>query len=200
MTQNLKRIKKIGNHDKLPVFGYIRKSQNELTFLTIPMLIYYLCLAYYFHEEYFEKCTNNMKISKDKMSMIHSKEISYLKYGYVWCKQCIDSQIHLNVKWKIKIDRKCRTISIRIASHERDVGTNEHPVYDIGFEFKQDDILTIALNTRERRFKVTNNGKMKIVRYLIKVGPAIKYKLCIKSDSVGNSVSLLDFSSDTIPI
>ena len=132
MTQNLKRIKEIGNHDKLPVFGYIRKSQNELTFLTIPMLIYYLCLA--------------------------------------------------------------------IASHERDVGTNEHPVYDIGFEFKQDDILTIALNTRERRFKVTNNGKMKIVRYLIKVGPAIKYKLCIKSDSVGNSVSLLDFSSDTIPI
>lgn len=45
------------------VFGFIRMQSINLN---IPMLIYYLCLGYYYLKEYFAKCSNGITIENDR--------------------------------------------------------------------------------------------------------------------------------------
>ena len=69
MGFNLKKLKQIDSIHKKCVFEFIRdqEAQNVLTSLNIPMVVYYICLAYYLSapKEYFENCEHNMSISKD---------------------------------------------------------------------------------------------------------------------------------------
>ena len=47
MALTLKRLNQIPHEQKCTVFGYIRKEQNELSTINIPLMIMYLCLGYF---------------------------------------------------------------------------------------------------------------------------------------------------------
>ena len=120
MAMNLKTLKAVEDKYKLPVFGYVRSSQNE-SIIYIPMMIFYLCLGYFYDPEYFEKCCKNMQISNDKLT------ITQIGTGYgddtVYCKRCIKSDVPQIMTWTLKINKDNRYglygLRIRIASDER---------------------------------------------------------------------------------
>ena len=111
MALNLKRLKAVNDKDTFTVFGFIRNTQNELS-MNVPMMIFYLCLGYFFEAEYFEKCGNNMQISADKLTITQIEERignynGYALYalGYSFCKRWIKSHIPQIAIWKLKINR-----------------------------------------------------------------------------------------------
>ena len=108
MTTCLKDLKYIDQRTKFIVFGYIRQYEEKLLlYINISRGVCYLCLAYYFLGEHFEKAGNQFTISDDKMT-VTKKEESYVyeysnwnntAYGKLW----IDSTIPQIIKWKFKI-------------------------------------------------------------------------------------------------
>ena len=104
MTTSLKKIKSIKKEIQFTVFGYMRQSENELSlFCNITEGIYYICLAYYYLGEYFEKAGDDIRISDDQMTITKMKSNACWKntsYGNIW----IDSWIHQIVEWRFKIN------------------------------------------------------------------------------------------------
>ena len=215
MALNLERLKQIDDDNNYTVSGYIRKIQNELSLLNVPTIIYYLCLSYYYFEEYFEKVTNGMDISSDKLTVTHNTE----KYGVSWCKQWIDFHIEQIVKWEIKMEFivQCFTsLQIQFTSDDTIVSYGFYPP-SYGFycdgntitqdescirnlsgrvKFKTGDILTITLNTKEKTIGVIKNDeKIYIIWTKIRSDKSVRYKLRIKSSCTTNSVSIINYSS-----
>ena len=103
MAATLKQLHKIHNNYRLPVWGYIRAIQKNYN-LNIPMMLNYLCLGYYFHGEYFEKCGDNFKISTGLMTLTKSglnEDWNDTAYGKIWIK----SSIKQIATWKFYIEQ-----------------------------------------------------------------------------------------------
>ena len=60
-----KLLKLVDDRSKNSVFGYIRQSRDDAEQMAIPMMIQYCCLKYYFINEYFKKCGDNLRISNN---------------------------------------------------------------------------------------------------------------------------------------
>ena len=214
MASSLKRLKQINNKDKFAVFGYIRETENESSLLTIPMMIYYLCLAYYFQEDYFDESRSNMAISADKLTATHNGE-----WAYAYCKQWIDSHVEQITKWIIKINHlnkanlqsncmqfcitsNCKAPRYRFHSNGclwTFYGNHRTITEDEGVVFNTNDILSIILNTKKRTICfIKNQEEIRIIFREIKVDPTVRYKLAVTSYNDKNSVSLIHYSSDLI--
>ena len=89
------------------------------------MMIFYLCLAYYFVHEYFERCQDGMEISAEQSTVTQIGD-SGNKYLFSWCNQWIDANIPQIAKWKLRINKLIhkkdwfsqRSVMIRIVSDE----------------------------------------------------------------------------------
>ena len=101
----LKRLKNINNKYKYTVFGYIHQNEQELSLQIIPALIFYLSLLYYFHGECFDRCSENMEISHDKMTITRNSKLSTdnpwnnFAIGAI----SIDSMKKCLAKWRFKL-------------------------------------------------------------------------------------------------
>ncbi len=104
MSHALKKIKSIDNGNKFTVFGYIREMEQELhLYSNIPAMISHLCLLYYFIDEYFDKCCDQITISDNGKTITkHDCDNSWKNssYGNVW----IESKTKQIVKWTIKFN------------------------------------------------------------------------------------------------
>ena len=98
----LKQLKRIDTKHKFPVFGYIRRVQNESD-INIPMMINYLCLVYFFHGEFFVKCGDNLQISDGDMTLTKIGLNEDWK-DTAYCKKWVQSNIKQLTTWKFKID------------------------------------------------------------------------------------------------
>ena len=98
---SLLKHKNCPDHYKFVVFGYVRENTTQIIH-TIPSILSYLCLAYYFHGEYFEKCGNLLKISQDRLT-VRKHKIGNTKNG-VFGKTWIESQWKYIAKWHLKIN------------------------------------------------------------------------------------------------
>ena len=103
----LKALKSIPNNPKYTVFGYIQRMEKELCVVSLPTIISYLILGYYFHGEYFEKAGDDLKISNDKMSVIRINKPSPIftafmntAYGKSW----IPGNLNKIIQWRFKIE------------------------------------------------------------------------------------------------
>ena len=99
----LNLLKTVADRHKSAVFGYIRQKEAQLLLRNIPSMIAYLCLQFYFHGEYFEKCSDDLEISPDKKTVTKIQNgltWNNLAYGKVW----INSISNCIAKWKFKID------------------------------------------------------------------------------------------------
>ena len=215
MALNFKRLKQINDNEKFAVFGYIRETENKLSLLNIPIMIYYLCLAYYFQQDYFEKRSKNMAISADKLTVTDNGEATA---AYSCCKQWIDSHVDQITKWIIKINHLGKAkheVCMRfcIISQKRPHSPRlRYPVCGLYYFDKKhvtlgvngpvmytNDIISIVLNTKKRTIGVIENvEEIDIVFREIEVDPTLKYQLYVASHADKNSVSLIHFSSDLI--
>ena len=94
------------NKPKHATFGYIRKMERKLSLSNVPVMINYLCLGFYFHGEYFEKCGHDLKIINDKMSVRRmntkygGEEYMNTAYGKEW----VQLNLGCIFTWNFRID------------------------------------------------------------------------------------------------
>lgn len=105
MTTSLKALKAIDQTTQCTVFGYIRQQEKQLSlYINITPEIIYLCLAYYYLGEYFDKVANCYTLSQDKRTVTKVNDglgWDNTAYGIIW----IDSAIPQIVQWKFKINK-----------------------------------------------------------------------------------------------
>ena len=94
----------INDRCKNIVFGYIKKMETKLgLYQNIPPLIIHLCVMFYFPGEYIEKCTQDLAISNNNMTITKiDKDFAWNNkaFGKIW----IDSTSNSISKWVIKIN------------------------------------------------------------------------------------------------
>ena len=100
---SLRDLLKVDNSTKYTVFGYVRKIEtNQSSFHSIPTIVSYLCLQYFWHHEYFDKCGHQLEISNNRTSVtkVHSG-IGWMNscYGKTW----IQSDINQIATWTFSI-------------------------------------------------------------------------------------------------
>ena len=81
-------LKMADNRSKDSVFGYIRQSRKNINDTAIPTMIQYCCLKYYFINEYFTKCGDDLKISQN--GKIVSKPDNVYRFQSVYGNVLID--------------------------------------------------------------------------------------------------------------
>ena len=217
----LKQLKCIGKRYKFGVFGYIRLKGKELSLPNIPQMIHYVCLQFYFHGEYFDKCDCNAEISNDKTIAFASTSISHfndLIYGKLW----IDSLSNYIATWTFKL-RKLHTRfsgkGIRIYLTTSDILKTEqftaryyyfynngecfampHTRYYEGLnaskppKFTEGDIIELTLDTKNVVIKLQRNDNNPATIFTsIDKGKEIKYKFAICLQEKDNVIELIDF-------
>ena len=70
MASLLKKLSKIDNKTKYVVYGWIRRAEDKLELGHIPMMISSICILYYHQDEIFHIVSKNVKVSKDRKSLI----------------------------------------------------------------------------------------------------------------------------------
>eukprot|EP01084_Bolivina_argentea_P266920 452909_1 len=91
--------------NKYIVFGYIH--EHEMTeSVTIPLLISYMGLSYYYIPEYFSKArTDYFEISSDSLTVRNIGEHCSTSIHSIYCNQWIHSNSKIMAKWTFKINK-----------------------------------------------------------------------------------------------
>ena len=103
---SLKELKNLKGPNKFLVFGYIRKIEQQSNLATIPLLIFYNILGYFYLNEYFSKCGDEIEISDDRKTITKTKSLGngYWRnnsYGNLW----FASNGNEIATWKFRINR-----------------------------------------------------------------------------------------------
>ena len=112
----MKTAKQIPELEKYIVFGYIHCCEKEYihSLPAIPSLIAYICLAFYYHKEYFINACEDIIISKDKRTITkikNNKNVDNTSY----LNQRITSNSNEIVKWIFKINHIAPMIRYRVS-------------------------------------------------------------------------------------
>ena len=207
MANSFKKMKtlKSTKYHKL-IFGYIHYIQHTQSINgNIAMLIYYLCLKYYYLEEYFAQCSNGVIITNDKSTIKYQNEFNATSlYETVTCHY---TTTHKRSTWNLIINKCMNRMFIIFKDN-----------LDKQIVFKLENNACIHINkcgthTHEDSIKWTSNDKVVLVLDMntqtISVGlkneslqPVINtiwkdrgYTLLIGLFNKGDSVTLNKFSS-----
>ena len=219
----LKQLKCIGKRYKYSVFGYIRLKEKELSLCNIPQMIHYLCLQYYFHGEYFDKCIgDDAEISSDKMITKAMSTVHYF-YDAVYGKLSIDSLSNCIATWTFKLvqlDTDTDGYGIRIFLLSDELKKNNcsmshyyfynngnsyaRPKWPIISEesmsekppkFATGDIIKLILDTKNAMIALRKNEDdfEYVIFQNIHKGANIKYKVAICLLEKNNAIEIIDF-------
>ena len=126
MSLNFERVKHMNEQTKYVVFGYIRKSEQELlsihdddTVYIIPELVTMTCLLFYCFPQIFEQYSDKLHLSGwDNNTITKHGEKSWNNVAYG--KELIDSLCDKVFSWELKINKfdGPGAIAIGIVSNE----------------------------------------------------------------------------------
>ena len=117
---SLKKIKSIDQKTKDLIFGYIRESNESISYTTIPMMINYICLLYYHLTDRFTKCGVGMEITSSNSNDSNKNDVVQLHNGNFDDWRNIHGNIIINPRdnpnliatWVIKMTFDCCIIGI----------------------------------------------------------------------------------------
>ena len=154
---------KMNNQYKRIVFGYGRSIENQLHNGTIPQYLLFICLAYYYHEDYFDKSGGEIIISNQK------RTINRVQYDdpcscKVFCKLWINCNVQQIAEWTLTIDQVSGdimpgclfSVMLMVKNYRTSAVILSNPcaitVADKGDEIK------VSLNTKNGLFAVSKCG------------------------------------------
>ena len=113
-----KLLKNVSNRDKMCTFGYIKRQEKRLNIASVPLMIQYYCLKYYYEFDEFEKCGSGMMIEENNRKITNKCDWPWNCWDAAYCKLAIDASLDINViyKWKFKIESNAISIGIGIDS------------------------------------------------------------------------------------
>eukprot|EP01084_Bolivina_argentea_P254612 428071_1 len=220
---SMKRIKNVDAHSKYCVFGYIREMELNLKLPTIPLLISYICVSYFYEPEYFSKARPDcFKISENKLTITNIKTTNDNTHT-VYCHKWTNSMSNSIVKWTFVINGKKQDtdsdgIFFGFVTQENkgsilcDFSSNrELPNYAIGhngtkffgsaicnteasYGFDEKDEIEYTLNLKNASISSNiNNANDLILFNNIERSGDINYKMVVQMPAKGDSVTLKKF-------
>ena len=185
--------------------------EKQLSISSVPVMIGYLILGYYFCGECFEEAGNDLKISNGmSVTRIAEQTIENLfkntAYGYLW----IESKPHMLIKWKFKINLfgigYYASAHIYIGIVNRDDRLNEDFGKDEGAEYfkitpeelDENGYFRLKLDTKKKILS-TRNGEYRNPKIKIKIDSDTRYKLAVSLCGEDAKITLVDFKKEAIP-
>ena len=196
--------------------------ESKLFLENVPALISYISLNYYYHGEYFSKYGQQVKLSKNNMTVTKIKQLhdrgyydrNNTTYGNTW----IDTNIPQIATWRLKLSMvEEGVIYFCMLSKDNQVDGacidwNDRPCYAFGtnnggayypsgckfnncwFKVGVDNI-SIILNTKKKTVDVKDNESSNITTVYkdLEIGDKIRYKLGIILHKPGDSATMIDF-------
>eukprot|EP01084_Bolivina_argentea_P155473 270925_1 len=218
---SLKHLKQVNNKIKFCVFGYVREMELELKLANIPMIASYLCLAYYYHNEYFEFVNEYIHTSNDKMT-ISRPAATYNRTSTTNAigNQVVKSNEDMIATWTFKINEVTPWVygkQIDIGFRSTEIKTdNIFPLFGVYmngvFANKGNgtlienittwtdrlvaprDKLGIIFNTQKNTIILTKNNGILLTIKDVNLGPNDAYKMFVNLYEDDASVTLVDFN------
>mmetsp|Transcript_68697 Transcript_68697/g.109119 ORF Transcript_68697/g.109119 Transcript_68697/m.109119 type:complete len:295 (+) Transcript_68697:55-939(+) len=102
---SLFRLKQADNYYKFAVFGFVREAEHDWKLPSIPTMMTYVCLSYYFVPEFIAKAEADcFELSNDRRTA--AKISSDGKHKHKICmNRWVDSMSSLIIKWRCQIRR-----------------------------------------------------------------------------------------------
>ena len=127
------RLKKIDRATKYAIYGWIRKTEKELNFKYIPIVISNICILF-FAENVYNEIFDNLRIGKNVKLTKNNKCIEITKFGCdnttnVFGNISIFSLNNIKCKWELNIVGKCCQYFIGISSGFDIIDFNK-PIYE----------------------------------------------------------------------
>ena len=106
MSIALAVLNKIPAKYQFTVFGYLREQETQLSLDTIPPLVCYLLLKFYYPGEYFKKYSKNIILSDNDMTItrISKPGMDGIWTNYAIGSIAIDSTSKCIAKWTFKLN------------------------------------------------------------------------------------------------
>ena len=103
MSTLFQKLNSVESRIKDSVFGYIRSTASQLFIHNIPALISYIALNYYYHNEYFAKYGQQVKVTNNNMTLTKIKNLSDKQkfenttYGNTWIDTAIPQISNMDI-------------------------------------------------------------------------------------------------------
>eukprot|EP01084_Bolivina_argentea_P046548 85730_1 len=208
-------IQQVDNETMFTVFGFARNCQNLSSI--VPTTVINLCILFYYDEEFKIFNENTIKIHSDKHQITHLIDASSSTcYGKI---RCASYDNDITYKWILKIVQ-CTHGNMIIGIdeaigkwinsafwHPGNKHTASYGMTSAGYKYvecsysgsghrwKTGDEVSVTLNCKDSILLLCINNQYTTTFNNIKKGNLIKYRLAIYTKSVGDSVSLISFST-----
>lgn len=222
MATALKRLSKIDRKIKYGVYGWIRRAEIELEIANIPLMIQSICLLYFYQEEMFDIVNEFMKVSENRKCITKQSSWGWENCNYGSTQ--IQSMSSNKYTWNIKI-RKLKPHGLWIGIKDS-VNTNMPAYKASNYylmwadgsirtsndsasywksirrgsgssKFRDNDDLALMLDLQSAELSLSvNHNNPKVIFKDIKKDNDIEYRLTASLFYVGDSVEILDFSTE----
>eukprot|EP01084_Bolivina_argentea_P306169 529009_1 len=224
MMSRLKQTKLIDNEIKYVVLGYIRKCEHKLNlFTSFPTMLSYICLSYYSHGEYFETCGSDIYIESNDRTIITNQQISSTSPHHFrrsesisYCKMLIESNTNQIVTWTLQLHHTTIEACIAVISNNPSLSYGFDSIGNIAkwecgilkefyyscpnIRFTAGDKIMVILNTYNRSLSMRKNEDKNVHCILVGIEKheMIKYRLAVTLPCLSASISMIDFTCQTI--
>ena len=219
----LENAKSADHKTECIVFGYIHGMKLKLKLTEIASLITHMILGFYYNPEFITKFLDkHFKVSQDKLTITNIKPTDFRSHS-IYLNQWINSTESSITKWTFKINNLRKVggteLYFALVSFQNDPShdlTGPFSIYrpnycvndwgrkyenaanaaSSGFKLNTGSVITFTLDLISREWSAKVHDKTdKIKLFDVEVGTNIKYKFGLQIVTMGNTVTLVDFSS-----
>lgn len=206
---SFKKLKSINQTTKDLVFGFIRKETKSISHTTIPMMVNYFCLLfYYLVSDKFIRGSSRITISSSDPNQNRKGDVATMYAGgYGSILETVYGNIILNIKenptmvatWKIKLNTYCCKIGI-----VKNVGDwldyeckyrVDHPRSDeIVGEYGDEIKMELDVSKRELNFYENNSKTAHFTINDIELSDSYRLKICVNCSTNPQNIKIIDFN------
>ena len=181
----------MNNQYKHIVFGYGRSIEDELFNGSIPHYLLFLCLSYYYQDDYFDHGGNAIEISKDhktatKLCGFHL--VLNKAYGKLW----INCNVKQIAEWTLRIDSISAGGDCNVMFMMKNNGSVTFNDLGIIKHAKSGDEYKVRLDTKEEIFNVSKIGASMIKEVKFN-GAYSDCKLVLQLDAATLTITMTKF-------
>ena len=188
----LLKFRKINNQFKSIVFGYGRSIENELHNGVIPRYLLYLCLAYYYQDDYFNNGSVDISSNKGTVSAPNDY-VANVGSRKAYCRHWINCNVKQIAEWTLRIDTINDGGTFKVMFMMKNNGSVTFNNLGIMSHAKSGDEYKVKLDTKEGIFNVSKIGAS-MIKQLKLNRDYCDCKLVLQLDATILTITMTKFS------